>query len=108
LGIKSTLTWANLIGVNLGGAVVAISLIYAGLLGSGILDIITDVNAPTPKLRENTAVMNDFVIPIATLGGILIIGAVAGIITYFATYFQDLEHNKRRTTVVVSEKEWMT
>jgi hypothetical protein len=52
--------------------------------------------------------MNDFLIPIATFGGILIIGAIAGIITYFATYFQDLEHTKRRTKIVVSEKEWMT
>jgi uncharacterized membrane protein len=42
-GIKSTLAWVTLIGVNLGGAVVAISSIYVGHLGSGILDIITDV-----------------------------------------------------------------
>ncbi len=36
-GIKSALAWINLIGVNAGGAAAAITLIYAGLVGSGIL-----------------------------------------------------------------------
>lgn len=104
-GIKSIIAWTNLIGVNLGGAAVAITLIYAGLLGSGILDIITDVNAATTKLMENSIIMNDFVIPIATFAGILIIGSVAGIITYFTTYFQDPESNKMsKTTAEMLEK----
>lgn len=107
-GIKSILAWTNLIGVNIGGAAVAITLIYAGLLSSGILGIITDVSASgfgaSTDLRENTTVMNDFVIPIATFAGILIIGSIAGIITYFTTYFQNPEHNKMSTTTEVSEK----
>jgi hypothetical protein len=38
-GIKSVLAWINLMGINVGGAATAITIIYAGLAGSGILDM---------------------------------------------------------------------
>lgn len=36
-GIESVFAWINLIGINVGGAAAAITIIYAGLAGSGIM-----------------------------------------------------------------------
>jgi hypothetical protein len=92
------LAWVNLIGVNVGGAVVAITLIYAGLVGSGIFDlIITGNDAAT--LKENPAIMNEFVIPIVVSINILIVGVIVGCIVYFATYFQNMGYTKRKSTI---------
>jgi hypothetical protein len=66
-----------LIGVNAGGAAVAMTLIYAGLVGSGILDVIISGSGFT-NLKENTAVMSEFVFPIVVFADILITGAVVG------------------------------
>lgn len=97
-GIKSMLAWVNLIGVNVGGAVVAITLIYAGLVGSGIFDlIITGNDAAT--LKENPAIMNEFVIPIVISINILIVGVIVGSIVYFATYFQNMGYTKRKSII---------
>ena len=38
-GFKSVLAWINLIGINVGGAAVALTIIYAGFVGSGIFDL---------------------------------------------------------------------
>ncbi len=97
-GIKSMLAWVNLIGVNVGGTVVAITLIYAGLVGSGIFDlIITGNDAAT--LKENPAIMNEFVIPIVVSINILIVGVIVGSIVYFATYFQNMVYTKRKSII---------
>src|SRR5215213_1540794 len=55
-GIKSVLAWINLIGINAGGAAVAMTIIYAGLVGSGILNLIIDGGSAAANLKENTAV----------------------------------------------------
>jgi hypothetical protein len=86
-GIRSALAWINFIGVNIGAAALAITLIYAGLAGSGILDVI--ISGSSTNLKENTAVMTEFIAPIAVFAVILITGALAGSIVYFATYFQN-------------------
>jgi hypothetical protein len=86
-GFKSILAWANLIGINVGGAAVALTIIYAGFVGSGILDLMISGSATAANLKQNTAIMNEFVLPISAFAGILIIGAVVGTIAYFATYF---------------------
>jgi hypothetical protein len=97
-GVKSLLAWVNLIGVNVGGAVVAITLIYAGLVGSGIFDlIITGNDAAT--LKENPTVMNEFVIPIVVSVNILIVGVIVGSVLYFASYFQIMRYSKRKFAV---------
>jgi len=88
-GLKSLLAWVNLIGVNVGGAVVAITLIYAGLVGSGIFDLIITGNAAA-TLKENPAIMNEFVIPIVVSANVLIVGVIVGSILYFVTYFQNM------------------
>jgi hypothetical protein len=97
-GVKSLLAWVNLIGVNVGGAVVAITLIYAGLVGSGIFDLIITGN-DVATLKENPAIMNEFVIPIVVSVNLLIVGVIVGCILYFATYFQNMRHTKRKYTV---------
>jgi hypothetical protein len=97
-GVKSLLAWVNLIGVNVGGAVVAITLIYAGLVGSGIFDLIITGN-DVATLKENPAIMNEFVIPIVVSVNLLIVGVIVGSILYFATYFQNMRYTKRKYTV---------
>jgi hypothetical protein len=97
-GVKSLLAWVNLIGVNVGGAVVAITLIYAGLVGSGIFDLIITGNDAT-TLKENPAIMNEFVIPIVVSANILIVGVIVGSILYFTTFFQNMRYAKRKFAV---------
>jgi energy-converting hydrogenase Eha subunit E len=96
-GIKSVLAWINLIGINVGGAAAALTIIYAGLVGSGILDLMmTSGSTDTTNLKQNTAIMADFVLPIAAFSSLLITGALAGTIVYFATYSQNsLQFDKR-------------
>jgi hypothetical protein len=96
-GIKSVLTWINLVGINVGGAAAAITIIYAGLAGSGILDMMIS-GGTTNNLKQNTAIMAEFVLPIAAFSGLLIAGAIVGTIVYFATYFQNPLHLNRRST----------
>ena len=109
-GIESVFAWINLIGINVGGAAAAITIIYAGLAGSGIIDLIiinghtstTTMDNPT----QNTAIMSEFVLPIAAFSGLLITGAIVGTIVYFATYFQNPLHlDKRNTPLTDPSKE---
>ena len=81
----------------MGGAAAAITIIYAGLAGSGILDMMIS-GGTTNNLKQNTAIMAEFVLPIAAFSGLLIAGAIVGTIVYFATYFQNPLHLNRRST----------
>ncbi len=96
-GIKYVLAWINLIGINVGGAAAALTIIYAGLVGSGILDLIMAGAANVPNLKQNVAIMEEFVLPITVSAGLLIMGAVVGTIAYFATYFQNQSDPDKRT-----------
>src|ERR1051325_11585515 len=40
-GYRSLFVWVHLIGMNIGGACVTITMIFAGVVGSGILEVIT-------------------------------------------------------------------
>jgi hypothetical protein len=44
-GIRSVFAWANLIGMNVGGAAVTLAMIYTGLAGSGVLELIASGGA---------------------------------------------------------------
>jgi hypothetical protein len=35
-GFRSKLAWAHLIGMNVGGASITLTIVYAGLVGSGV------------------------------------------------------------------------
>ncbi|AIC15898.1 hypothetical protein [Nitrososphaera viennensis] len=85
-GVRSALAWANLVGMNVGGAAVTLMMVYAGLAGSGVLGVIASSGAS--GLSENPAIMGQFITPIAAFAGLLIIGVVAGGLAYIATYFQ--------------------
>ena len=47
-GYRSTLAWVDLIGMNLGGACVTITMIFAGLIGSGIFAVVTSGGVSYP------------------------------------------------------------
>jgi hypothetical protein len=85
-GIRAVMAWIHLIGMNLGGAATTISMILAGLMGSGALDLI--LSAGNTELQQNTAIMDQFIPPIATFAGVLSIGVIVGGISYISIYLQ--------------------
>jgi hypothetical protein len=44
-GIRCVFAWANLIGMNVGGAAVTLAMIYTGLAGSSVLELIASGGA---------------------------------------------------------------
>jgi hypothetical protein len=68
-GIRSVFAWSNLIGMNIGGAAVTLAMIYASLTGSGVLELIAS-GGPS-GLEENSAAMEQFIVPIAAFAGLL-------------------------------------
>lgn len=76
--------------MNIGGAGTTIVMIYAGLSGSGILDIV--LNGTTSgfgsTINSNVDIMVQFIVPIAGFAGLLSIGVIAGGLTYIMTFFQ--------------------
>lgn len=44
-GIRCVFAWANLIGMNVGGAAVTLAMIYTGLAGSSMLELIASGGA---------------------------------------------------------------
>ena len=90
-GFKSVLAWIHLIGMNIGGTALTMTMIFAGLIGSGILGVITsggDSASAVSQLRPNIAIMVQFITPIASFAGILSIGVISGGITYILTYLK--------------------
>lgn len=85
-GVRAIMAWIHLIGMNVGGAATTISMILAGLMGSGALDLI--LNAGNTELHQNLAIMDQFITPIATFAGVLSIGVIVGGISYISTYLQ--------------------
>jgi hypothetical protein len=87
-GFKTILAWIHLIGMNVGGTAITLTMIFAGLIGSGILAVITSGGSASAvsKLIPNNAIMVQFIPPIASFAAILSIGVIAGGITYIATY----------------------
>ena len=89
-GFRAVLAWIHLIGMNVGGTAITISMIFAGLIGSGIFGVITSGGGASAvaKLTSNPAVMVQFIPPIAAFAGLLSVGVIAGGVTYIATYLQ--------------------
>src|ERR687887_302083 len=103
-GFKSVLAWIHLIGMNIGGTALTMTMIFAGLIGSGILGVITSggsssASSAVSQLRPNVAIMVQFITPIAAFVGILSIGVISGGITYILTYLQ-----KKTTTTPANDK----
>ncbi|MCI0557011.1 MAG: hypothetical protein MN733_00835 [Nitrososphaera sp.] len=86
-GTRSALVWVHLIGMNVGGAATTMTMIFAGLAGTGIIDVILS-GGSTSSMQPNVAIMEQFVTPIAALAGLLSIGVLAGGLAYISVYFQ--------------------
>jgi hypothetical protein len=88
-GFKSVLAWIHLVGMNVGGAATTLTMIFAGLIGSGILSVITNgPGASFSQLQPNVGVMVQFIPPISAFAGLLSIGVLSGGVTYITTYLQ--------------------
>ena len=89
-GFRSILAWIHLIGMNVGGAATTITMIFAGLAGSGIINIILGGGSAQSlqNVQPNLTVIDRFVMPIAALAGLLSIGVIAGGIGFVASYFK--------------------
>ena len=72
-GFRSFLAWIHLVGMNVGGAATTLIMIFAGLAGSGVLGIIV---GGSDTLQENTAIMDQFIDPIAIFTGVMSIGFI--------------------------------
>ena len=89
-GFKSVLAWIHLVGMNVGGAATTLAMIFAGLIGSGILSVITSgaSTSSVSQLQPNVGIMVQFIPPISAFAGLLSIGVISGGVTYIATYLQ--------------------
>jgi hypothetical protein len=87
-GIKSVLAWIHLIGMNVGGAATTLTMIFAGLIGSGILSVITGGTSSVSQLQPNVGIMVQFIPPISAFAGLLSVGVISGGIAYITTYLQ--------------------
>jgi hypothetical protein len=84
-GYRSLLAWVHLIGMNIGGASVTITMIFAGLVGSGILAVIAS-GGITTQLKPSTEAMVQFILPISVFAAVLVIGTMAGGIVFITNY----------------------
>jgi hypothetical protein len=83
-GMLNALAWVHLVGMNIGGPLATILMIFAGLSGSGIISIFTEGKVG----QQNVEVLNTLVTPIAFSIGILSIGVICGGLTYTLTYIK--------------------
>src|ERR671916_1205324 len=60
-GFRSVLAWIHLLGMNIGGATVTLTIASAGLIGSGVIGTILSGGIIT-ELKPNTQVMEKFII----------------------------------------------
>lgn len=96
-GFKSVLAWIHLVGMNVGGAATTLTMIFAGLIGSGILSVITSgagTSSSVSQLHPNVGVMVQFIPPISAFAGLLSIGVISGGVTYITTYLQKSDNLK--------------
>ena len=89
-GLRSVLAGIHLLGMNIGGAGTTIVMIYAGLAGLGILDIVLNgtTSGISSTINSNVDIMVQFILPISGFAGLLSIGVISGGLTYITTFFQ--------------------
>jgi hypothetical protein len=95
-GFRSVLAWVHLIGMNVGGATVTLTMIYAGLVGSGIMEIIMSGGNNVVELKPNTQVLEQFIIPISIFAGILVIGLIAGGLTFLLSFLGNMKRSEHK------------
>ena len=84
-GFRTILAWIHLLGMNIGGATVTLTIAYAGLIGSGIIGTILSGGNIT-ELKPNTQIMEQFIIPVSISAAVLVIGLIAGGLTFLLNY----------------------
>ena len=89
-GLKSVLAGIHLFGMNMGGAGTTIVMIYSGLAGAGILDIVIKgiMSGQSSTINSNADILVQFIVPISGFAGLLSIGVISGGLTYIMTFFQ--------------------
>ena len=90
-GMPNALAWIHLVGMNIGGPLATILMIFAGLSGAGVLSVFTEGKIGT----QNVEVLNELITPIAFSIGVLSIGVICGGLTYTLTYFKGKRHSDR-------------
>jgi hypothetical protein len=84
-GFRSILAWIHLLGMNIGGATVTLTIASAGLIGSGVIGTILSGGNIT-ELKPNTQILEQFIIPISIFAAVLVIGLIAGGLTFLLNY----------------------
>src|ERR687889_404876 len=84
-GFRSILAWIHLLGMNVGGATVTLTIAYAGLVGSGVIGTILSGGNIT-ELKPDTLIMEQFIIPISIFAAVLVTGLIAGGLTFLLNY----------------------
>ena len=79
-GAKNKLVWAQLIGMNVGGAVTTILLIVAGFVGTGFVNFVEGEDNQAQYLTDLVK------IPVAVFGLVFAAGMIAGGIAYVSAY----------------------
>lgn len=96
-GIRSILAWIHLLGMNIGGATVTLTIASAGLIGSGVIGTILSGGNIT-EVKPNTQILEQFIIPISIFAAVLVIGLIAGGLTFLLNY---LDYKKKATNTIM-------
>jgi hypothetical protein len=83
--------------MNIGGASVTLTIAYAGLIGSGVIGTILS-GGNIAELKPNIQIMEQFIIPISVFAAVLVIGLIAGGLTFLLNY---LGYKKKVTNTIV-------
>ena len=83
-GVLSVLAWIHLVGMNIGGPLATMLMIFAGLSGSGVMSVFTEGTIGP----QNVDVLNALIAPIAFSIGILSIGVICGGLAYTLMYIK--------------------
>jgi hypothetical protein len=94
-GYGSLLAWVHLIGTNARGACVTITIIFAGLIGSGIfagligsgIFAVVTSGGVAIQLKPNTEKMVQFILPMSVFAAVLVTEVIAGGIVFITNYF---------------------
>lgn len=90
-GKRNQLVWAQLIGMNVGGAITTILLIVAGFVGTGFVSFAEGEQNQAAYLTELVK------LPVAISAMVFAIGMISGGIAYTATYLGGPKINKLPT-----------
>ncbi len=96
-GNRSILAWIHLLGMNIGGATVTLTIASAGLIGSGVIGTILSGGNIT-EVKPNTQILEQFIIPISISAAVLVIGLIAGGLTFLLNY---LGYKKKVTNTIM-------